>query len=175
MTIFVFLILLSKLVCCCAVLCGNFDVRDGKSIGNLLDDNWLCIGMCRLVLLVLSLVFWWIRDKRFLRKTLFVLLFCFDSKTKFLFILSIFVYNCWSVGIWRFNVEIVEFKGLDSNFVNTYLQSFKVCKYVFTKFPSWILVVVLVLVGSLLDCFDSKTKFLFILSIFVYNCWSVGI
>ena len=39
MTLFVFLRLMSKLVCCCAVLCGNFDVRDGKSIGNLLDDN----------------------------------------------------------------------------------------------------------------------------------------
>ena len=94
MTIFVFLILLSKIVCCCAVLCDNCDIREGREIGNLLDDKKLFIRICRLLLLVLSVVFIWIGDKRFLRKYLYFLLVCFDSETKFLFILSGFVSNC---------------------------------------------------------------------------------
>ena len=98
MTIFVFLILLSKLVGCCVLLCDNCDVREGRDIGNLLDDKWLFIGIFRLLLLVVSVVFIWIRDKCFLRKALHFLLDCFNSETKFLFILSIFVSNCWSVG-----------------------------------------------------------------------------
>ena len=35
MTIFVFLILLSKLVCCCALLCDNCDIREGREIGKI--------------------------------------------------------------------------------------------------------------------------------------------
>ena len=38
-TIFAFLILFSKLVYCCAVLCDNCDFREGREIGNLLDDK----------------------------------------------------------------------------------------------------------------------------------------
>ena len=116
MTIFVCLVLLSKLVRFYAVLCDNCGVSEGREIGNLLDDKWLFLWICRLVLLVLSVVFIWIGDKRFLRKALYFLLVCFDSDTKFLCILSGFVSNCWSVDFWRFDIEIGEFKGLDRKF-----------------------------------------------------------
>ena len=39
MTIFVFLRLMSKLVCCCAALCDNCDVKEGRDIGNILENK----------------------------------------------------------------------------------------------------------------------------------------
>ena len=112
MIIFVFFIWRSKLVCCWTVLCDNGDFRDGRGIGNRLDGRWLFIGIYKAVLVVLLICCKWIREKRFLRKTLFFCFVCFESEITFLFIVSVFVSNWWAVDFWRFDVDIIECKVL---------------------------------------------------------------
>ena len=66
MTICVLFILSSKLVFCCAVLCDNFEYRGGREIGNMLDDKYLFIEICRsLVRLIVLGAFLYREEIRF--------------------------------------------------------------------------------------------------------------
>ena len=117
MIIFVIWILLSKSVFCCAVLCENCKCREGRWIGNMLDNKKLLIGSCRLFVLVWGVVCIWKRDNIFLMKLLYIFLVCFDLKTIFLFILLEFISNYRSVGLYRVDVGMDKFVRLDWEFV----------------------------------------------------------
>ena len=48
MTNFLFIILVSKLVFCCAVFCGNGEgERGGRYMGNFVEEKYVFIGLCR--------------------------------------------------------------------------------------------------------------------------------